>query len=113
VALIDITNSSNEWLVMWLEPLGEDRWLRRGETLRVKSDYVGAELAISIEHWARDEDRAAGIAHVSVWVEGGSAYAEVTHRSGRSVPCGSQRPEAIDRAWKAGLAEAHARLRKD
>jgi hypothetical protein len=98
---------------MWLEPPGEDRWLRRGETLRVESDHLGAGLGFSIQHWERDGDHAAGIANVSVWVEGGSADADVTDRSGRSVPCGSQRPEAIDRAWKAEPAEAHARLGKD
>ncbi len=109
MAVVELTNRAKGWLVVWLEPLGEDRWLGPGDTVRVRSDYHGDELAFSIDHWMRDEDRAAGIENVNVCIENGSVYAEVTDARGAVLPCGYQRPEAVNRARKAALAEAKRR----
>ena len=109
MAVILLTNRSAGWLVLWLEPLGEDRWLKPGETVRVRSDYDGEAPAFEVTFWVRDEDRAAGIENVDVSVESGSVYAQVTDAVGRVLPCGYQRPEAVDRAWKAAFAEAQRR----
>jgi hypothetical protein len=48
MAVMDVLNSSKGWLVLWLEPLGEDRWLRPEETVRIRSDYNGQDLAFSV-----------------------------------------------------------------
>ena len=109
MALVSLTNHSEGWLVLWLEPLGEDRWLKPGETFRVQSDYLGDDLAFSVDWWARREDQMAGIENVSVWVEGGSAYAEITDDAGKVVACGHQRPDTIDRSWKLAMLEARSR----
>jgi hypothetical protein len=114
MAVIHLSNRSDGWLVMWLEPLGEDRWLRPGETFHVSSDHPGSDTTFTVEYWARDEDRAAGTENVNVWIDNdiGNVYAEVIDDAGRVVPCGHQRPEDVDRRWKAGLEEAMRRLGK-
>ncbi|MEV6604933.1 hypothetical protein [Kutzneria sp. NPDC051319] len=71
MAATEVQNDSDGWLVLWLEPLGEDRWLKPGERVRVCTDYRGEEMAFSVTYWVRNEDRAAGIENVSVWVENG------------------------------------------
>lgn len=109
MAVMGVCNSSQGWLVLWLEPLGEDRWLRPGETLRVRSDYDGGELAFSVDCWVCEDDRAAGIENISVCVENGSAYAEVVDAAGTVVECGHQRPAEVDRRWKAMADQASKR----
>ena len=52
VGVLDITNSYAGWLTLWLEPLGEDRWLRPGETFRIRSDYNGDEPDFLVAFWA-------------------------------------------------------------
>jgi hypothetical protein len=101
MAVMDVRNDSGGWLTLWLEPLGEDRWLRPGETFRVRSDYRGDDLAFSVNLWVDDDDRAAGIENVAVWIENGNCYAEVTDTAGNAIECGHQRPEEIDRKWAA------------
>ncbi|MDQ0777715.1 hypothetical protein QF026_006181 [Streptomyces aurantiacus] len=97
------------WLVMWLEPLGEDRWLRPDETFRVRSDYNGDEPAFSINFWVDDDDRSAGIENVAVWIENGDCYAEVVGSAGNLIECGHQRPAEVDRRWQAVREEAQGR----
>ncbi|SDI51757.1 hypothetical protein SAMN05192558_108356 [Actinokineospora alba] len=102
---MDVRNSSKGWLVLWLEPLGEDRWLKPGEVVRVRSDYGGDEPAFSVDFWEDDRDRDAGIQNINVWIEQGDCYAEVTDHAGNVVECGHQRPEEVDRKWRASLGE--------
>lgn len=97
--MIDVKNSGAGWLVMWLEPLGEDRWLRPGEKFRVHDDYDGEEPPFSVDFWVDDEDRAAGIENVSVWVEFGDPSAKVTDAAGAVVECGHQRPAEVELKW--------------
>ncbi|MFJ2863551.1 hypothetical protein [Kitasatospora sp. NPDC087314] len=94
---------------MWLEPLGEDRWLRPDETFRVRSDCNGDELAFSITVWVDDNDRSAGIENVAVWIENGDCYAEVVDRAGNLIECGHQRPAEVDRRRQAALEGAQKR----
>ncbi|MGW2037811.1 hypothetical protein [Streptomyces virginiae] len=107
MAVIDIHNDSKGWLTMWLEPLGEDRWLKPDEVFRVRSDYNGDELAFSINYWVDDADPS--VQNINVWIENGDCYAEVTDRSGAVVECGHQRPQETNRRWQqaraAGLGE--------
>jgi hypothetical protein len=107
VTVIEVSNGSGAWLGLWLEPLGEDRWLHPGETFRVRSDYTGDESAFSIEAWSDDLSRAIGIENVNVWVLhglldggsyglGGSAnrVRPSTTRRGRPTVGGSGRSSA-------------------
>ncbi|MFJ7967289.1 hypothetical protein [Streptomyces sp. NPDC096324] len=110
MAVMDVRNDNTGWLVLWLEPLGEDRWLRPGETFRVRSDYDGAESAFSITSWVNEEDRAAGIENVAVWIEAGDCYAQVTDDAGDIVECGHHRPEEIDRKWTEAAEKARERV---
>ncbi|MCE7005873.1 hypothetical protein LWC34_24025 [Kibdelosporangium philippinense] len=104
MAAIDVHNESPGWLVLWLEPLGSDYWLRPGERCRVRTDYLGDEPAFAVIYWVGDDDRAAGIENINVIVEQGDCFAEVTDPEGNVVECGRQRPDEIDRKWR-GLAE--------
>ncbi|MFI1988998.1 hypothetical protein [Actinoplanes sp. NPDC020271] len=99
MAMMDIKNSGTGWLVMWLEPLGEDRWLKPGEKFRVQADYTGTESPFTVDHWTDPADRAAGIEHMSVWIEYGDCYAKVTDEAGAVIECGHQRPAAVDHEW--------------
>lgn len=57
MAVMEVRNNNNTgWLIMWLEPLGEDRWLAPGEVFQVRSDYTGNDQAFSITCWVNDED---------------------------------------------------------
>src|SRR5215470_1419237 len=105
MAVMDVRNSSSGWLTLWLEPLGEDRWLSPDETLRVRSEYNGDEVAFFVDFSVSDDDRSAGIDNVTVWIEGGSTYAEVTDLQGQAVECGHQRPEEINDRWKSAAQE--------
>ncbi|MEU4622103.1 hypothetical protein AB0G04_19335 [Actinoplanes sp. NPDC023801] len=99
MGVLDITNSNTGWLTLWLEPLGEGRWLRPGETFRIRSDYNGDELDFLVDSWADEEDRAAGIENVTVVIQRGNPYAEVTDANGNTVECGHQRPPEISEKW--------------
>ncbi|REH42550.1 hypothetical protein BCF44_11044 [Kutzneria buriramensis] len=103
---MDVVNDSIGLLVLFLEPVGEDRWLRPGERFRIRTDYRGDEPAFSVTYWVNDGDRAAGIENVTVWVENGGVDAEVSDVDGADVDCGHQRPEDIDRKWQANLEKA-------
>ena len=104
MALMEVNNDSAQWLIVWLEPLGEDRWLKRGEALQIRTDYVGDELAFGVLTHASEKDRADGIDNLSVYVERGHPMAVVTDRDGNVLECGHQRPDEVDQRWKAQLA---------
>jgi hypothetical protein len=99
MAIMDLRNGSAGWMLMWLEPLGEDRWLRPGETFRIRSDYRGDELPFAVVASVSDEYRSDGIEQVAVWVEHGDFYAEVIDEAGNLIECGHNRPAEIHRRW--------------
>src|SRR5689334_4888049 len=99
MAVLDVRNDSGGWLVLWLEPWGEDHWLRPGETVHVRSDYGGPEETFTVERFENDDDLAAGIENITVWAEVG--VADVIDSAGTPLQCGHQRPEEIERKWKA------------
>ena len=101
MAVMEVRNDSKGWLTMWLEPFGEDRWLKPDETFRIRSDYDGAELAFSVNIWVDGHDRSAGIENISVWIEQGDCYAEVVDNKGNVIECGHQRPAEVHRRWQA------------
>ncbi|MEU6768046.1 hypothetical protein ABZ916_36755 [Streptomyces sp. NPDC046853] len=109
MAVMEVRNDSPGWLTLWLEPLGEDRWLKPDETFRVRSDYQGDDLAFSVTFWVDDEDRSAGIENMAVWIENGDFYAEVVDRAGNLIECGHQRPAEVNRRWQATAEEARKR----
>ncbi|MCP2321499.1 hypothetical protein HDA40_000006 [Hamadaea flava] len=100
MAAIAVTNDSAGWLVLWIEPYGEDRWLRPRETFVVRTDYSGDEPPFSIQYWVNADDRAAGIENVTVVVDEGF-YQGVVDDEGRLVECGHQRPAEIEAKWRA------------
>ncbi|MET7426803.1 hypothetical protein [Dactylosporangium sp. NPDC005555] len=99
MAIMDVHNDSDGLLVLWLEPWGEDRWLKPCETFHVRSDYDGVDAPFTVDHFEDDDDRAAGIANIAVWVNEGNA--EVTDGTGTRLECGHQRPEDVTRKWNA------------
>lgn len=92
MAVIDVQNSGTGWLVLWTEPLGEDRWMRPGERFRIRSAYQGDQVPFRVVHWSDEKDRAAGIENVTVVDEWGDCYATVvTDATGAVIECGHQR----------------------
>ncbi len=93
-----IRNDSAGWLVLWLEPLGEDFWLRPAETFQVRSPYAGAELEFIVSYW--DNDRTAGIENVTLLIQNGDPFkVVVTDGTGAVVECGHGRPVEIAEKW--------------
>jgi hypothetical protein len=109
MAVTAVHNESEGWLVLWIEPLGEDRWLKPGESVRIRSDYTGDEVAFSVSFWTDANHDEAGIENVSIHLENGGPYAEVVDAGGQMLECGHQRPKAIDRKWRADLDEMRRR----
>lgn len=102
MALVSVYNSSKGLLTLWLEPLGEDRWLQPGETFVIRSNYTGDESAFTLNPWVSDEDRCAGIENVNVWVDEGDCMSViVVDLAGNVIECGHQRPAEIDERWRA------------
>ncbi|GHJ47398.1 hypothetical protein Cs7R123_47400 [Catellatospora sp. TT07R-123] len=95
MAAIVVTNDFEGWLAVWIEPLGEDRWLRPDERMTIRSDYTGQEPAFTVQYWANACDRAAGIENVTIWINEGNCYPEVVDGEGLVVECGHQRPDVI------------------
>ncbi|WP_051366078.1 hypothetical protein [Hamadaea tsunoensis] len=100
MAAITVNNDSEGWLTLWIEPLGEDRWLRPGERFVVRSDYSGNESAFTVQYWVNAVDRAGGIENVTVWIDEGDVYPEVVDGEGRVIECGHQRPAEIGAKWR-------------
>lgn len=112
MASIVVSNSSDDWLVVWLEPLGEDRWLRPGERFTIHDNHDGPNTPFEIVYWASDDDRAAGIENLTVWINEGDPFTtEVHDRSGAVVECGHQRPPEVDQKWSAAAHATEERLR--
>ncbi|MEV6924356.1 hypothetical protein AB0M46_07595 [Dactylosporangium sp. NPDC051485] len=99
MAIMEVRNGYAGWLLLWLEPLGEDRWLRPDEAFHIRSDYQGDKLAFTVVTWADEAYRADGIEQMAVWVEHGDFYAEVTDQAGNVIECGHNRPAEIHRRW--------------
>jgi hypothetical protein len=112
MAVMHIRNGSSRWLVVWLEPWGEDRWLERNEMLCIRTDNNGEKLAFDVEYHANDEERADGIENVTIYVENCSYDITVTDEEGNHVECGHKRPAEIDRKWGARRAAAEAELNR-
>ncbi|HWS36742.1 MAG TPA: hypothetical protein VN408_28885 [Actinoplanes sp.] len=94
MAVIDVENASEGWLVLWTEPLGEDRWMRPGERFRVRSAYQGDEVPFTVTYWSDAKDRAAGIENVTVVDErGDTRLTVVTDITGTVIECGHRRVE--------------------
>ena len=110
MAAIGVRNGSNGWLVLWIEPIGEDRWLMPGETFEVRSDYVGDEQAFTVDYSIDHSERGAGIESITVYTDKGDWQVEVTDGSGNLVHCGHQRPSEIDQKWKTQAEEARRRM---
>ncbi|MEV0131004.1 hypothetical protein AB0H83_21385 [Dactylosporangium sp. NPDC050688] len=102
MAIMAVRNDSAGWLVLWLEPLGEDFWLRPAETFQNRSPYAGAELECIVNYWVNDDDRAAGIGTVTMWIQNRDPFeVVVTDGRGAVVECGHGRPVEIAEKWAA------------
>jgi len=112
MSVMHVRNGSSRWLVVWLEPQGEDRWLEHGEMLCIRTDNNGEKLAFDVEYHSNDEERAAGIENVTIYVENCSLDVDVTDEEGVFVECGHKRPEEIDREWAARRAAAEEELNR-
>ncbi|MEU0399435.1 hypothetical protein ABZ318_04155 [Streptomyces sp. NPDC006197] len=79
---LPIRNDGGELLELWLEPFGQDYWLRPGERVTVTS-------------YGRWDDHPFETAHepgrITVWAT--SFFATVTDAEGNEVPGAHQRPE--------------------
>ena len=93
-----VHNGSAGWLILWLEPLGEDRWLRPGETFQVRSDHQGEQYPLTLYRGVDPDGPTAGLEYVEVWVDHGP-WVTVTDSSGVVVECGHQRPADVSRQW--------------
>jgi hypothetical protein len=105
MAAITVNNDSEGWLTLWIEPLGEDRWLRPGERFVIRSDYSGDDSAFTVQYWVNADDRAVGVENVTVWIDKGDFYPQVVDAEGRVIECGHQRPAEIDAKWRAQLTQ--------
>ncbi|UQX02345.1 hypothetical protein [Streptomyces sp. RerS4] len=79
---IHVGNSGDTLLELWLEPFGQDYWLRPGETFTVTS-YGERDPAAAFEVHHEPE-------RIQVWAT--SWFATVTFPDGTEVPGGHQRP---------------------
>jgi hypothetical protein len=84
---MEVRNDSEGLVELFLEPLGEDRWLTPGETFTIRSDYEGDEEPFEVT----DERGLDGTGAVVVWPHA-CGEVEVFDDSGALVECGHQRP---------------------
>lgn len=79
-----VDNSGTELLELWLEPFGQDYWMRPGESF----------IVTSYGSWS---DRPFEIAHepgrIQIWAA--TCFATVTFPDGTEVPGGHQRPSGM------------------
>jgi hypothetical protein len=106
-----VRNDSAGCLVLWLEPLGEDFWLRPAETFQIRSAYAGDELEFVVNYWVNDDDRTAGIENVTLWIQNGDPFeVVVTDDTGTVVECGHGRPAEIAEKWAAQREEGQTQV---
>jgi hypothetical protein len=111
MAIMAVRNDSTGWLVLWLEPLGEDFWLRPAETFQIRSPYAGAELEFIVNYWVNDHDRTTGIENVTLWIQNGDPFeVVVTDGTGAVVECGHARPVEIAEKWAAQRGEGQTQV---
>ena len=80
VASIRVTNDVSDLLCVFIEPCGEDYWIRRRQVLHLVADIGGEAIEI--------------IAHpqgLSVWA-GAADHVDAQDEEGRPLVCGHQRP---------------------
>jgi hypothetical protein len=69
--------------MLWMEPLGDDRWLRPGEAFQTRPDCLGDEPAFFIDPWSADQSRSAGVGNVNVSaLQGNGITVTVTDETG-------------------------------
>lgn len=88
---IDLTNSTEQLLCVWLEPWGRDIWLRPRERVTIASDDRGL---LSPGQAPFEVDFAGD--HVSVCANGGHDVF-VYDVTGAEIDCGYQRPDEVQR----------------
>ncbi|QFG26408.1 hypothetical protein [Actinomadura sp. WMMB 499] len=77
-----VRNDGDELLELWLEPFGQDYWLRPGEAVVVTSYGRWSDQPFQVTHEPR---------RIEVWAT--SWFATVSDGDGNEVPGGHQRPE--------------------
>ncbi|MFE3559698.1 hypothetical protein ACFXKW_33300 [Streptomyces sp. NPDC059193] len=88
-----VENSGDELLELWLEPFGQDYWLRPGEQFTVTSYGTWHDRPFELAH---------DPGQIRIWAC--SCFATVTFPDGTEVPGGHQRP-----AGKYGTQGTQAR----
>lgn len=81
-----VENSGDQLMELWLEPTGQDYWLRPGEVVVVTSYGEWVDHPFEVAH---EPDR------VTVWCT--SWFATVTDRQDQEVPGAHQRPAGLPR----------------
>lgn len=74
MAVLGVRNGSDGWLVLWIEPLGEDRWLMPGEPFEIRPDYLGEEQAFTVNYFVDHHERESGIESIEVSIDKGDCY---------------------------------------
>ena len=111
MASIDITNPFDGWLVVWIEPLGEDHWLRPGETCHITDDYAGSEEAFEVDHADMTYEAEIEIHNVVCWVIHFDLNMRTFDANGVQTDCGHQRPVEIALKWEADRLQWEAERR--
>ncbi|MFE4458305.1 hypothetical protein ACFROC_13225 [Nocardia tengchongensis] len=104
MAQMDVANRSQSWLVLWLEPWGEDRWLKPGESFRITTDYHGEGLDFTVGFSVSDDGRCIRTENLTVWVEHGTRVEVTDSGTGGQIECGHQRPVEVEQAWWQRIA---------
>jgi hypothetical protein len=91
---IRVNNDSERIMVVWVEPWGEDYWMKPKEWFTIVADTTPQDTHTDeapFEVGCHDQG-------VSVYVNTGHEAAVYDH-SGNEVDCGHQRPLEVLRAW--------------
>ncbi|MCJ0869302.1 hypothetical protein [Streptomyces sp. AP-93] len=90
---IRLSNDTKKTLGIWVEPWGEDYWMKPGEKFTIVTDTPKDTDPDEAPFEVLFHDQGA-----SVWVNTGYK-ATVYDHSGNEVDCGHQRPIEVLRAW--------------